>query len=186
MIGKENSNFSFRISWHLYAHKCSNQFVSYIQLKLLFLSIETTVGQTLTFTIVFYIGCLAPTYLCILNTIGENGKNTQMDQGLGQSPLSVAPSRPIGVHRHHHAQSEEEDAGAPATASSTRLCQTPPHSTPAGRPPAGRSAPPSLPPRRPPTGPQGPRRAAAPGPGAGAGAPPKPKLPIIKAPLSRK
>ena len=43
MIGKEKSDFSFRISWHLYAHKCSNQFVSYIQLKLLFLSIETTV-----------------------------------------------------------------------------------------------------------------------------------------------
>ena len=44
MIGKEKSDFSFRISWHLYAHKCSNQFVSYIQLKLLFLSIETTVS----------------------------------------------------------------------------------------------------------------------------------------------
>ena len=44
MIGKEKSDFSFRISWHLYAHKCSNQFVSYIQLKLLFLSIETTVA----------------------------------------------------------------------------------------------------------------------------------------------
>ena len=45
MIGKEKSDFSFRISWHLYAHKCSNQFVSYIQLKLFFLSIETTVVQ---------------------------------------------------------------------------------------------------------------------------------------------
>ena len=43
MIGKEKSDFSFCISWHLYAHKCSNQFVSYIQLKLLLLSIETTV-----------------------------------------------------------------------------------------------------------------------------------------------
>ena len=45
MICKEKSDFSLRISWHLYAHKCSNQFVSYIQLKLLFLSIETTVRR---------------------------------------------------------------------------------------------------------------------------------------------
>ena len=45
MIRKGKSDFSFRISWHLYAHKYSNQFVSYIQLKLLFLSIETTVAR---------------------------------------------------------------------------------------------------------------------------------------------
>ena len=45
MIGKEKSGFSFGIRWHLYAHKRYTQFVSYIQLKLLFLSIETTVSK---------------------------------------------------------------------------------------------------------------------------------------------
>ena len=71
----------------------------------------------------------------------KRGKNTQLDLGLGQSPIPMAPSRgapPAPSLQRHRAVWGGWCRRPPPQPPNTRLCQTPRHSTPAGRPPAGR------------------------------------------------
>ena len=100
MIGKEKSDFSFRISWHLYAHKCFNQFVSYIQLKLLFLFFSfRSVFHMVNFKDI-HIELFPPYMGRVCHTLTSGTGNRDVTQTPQVTPLAVTvPGRSGFVNR---------------------------------------------------------------------------------------